>query len=142
MKTLITVVLCLVYVTLNAQADNIKGMWLTEEKDAKIKIFKATNGKYYGKIVWRKDGPDKLDDKNPDPAKRNQKIVGLMLMKSFVFNSESNRWDSGTIYDPESGKTYSCYLWFEEDKNKLNLRGYVLGMKMLGRTSMWTRLEE
>jgi len=31
-------------------------------------------------------------------------------------------------------------MWFEDsEKNKLYLKGYILGMKMLGRKTTWTR---
>ena len=46
-------------------------------------------------------------------------------------------WKGGDIYDPESGKTYSSYM-FLKDKNTLKVRGYV-GISLFGRTEVWTR---
>jgi uncharacterized protein (DUF2147 family) len=37
-----------------AQADNVIGTWLTEDKEAHVEISK-TNNVYNGKIVWLKD---------------------------------------------------------------------------------------
>ena len=34
-----------------SQERKVLGYWLTEKGTSQIKIFKATNGKYYGKIV-------------------------------------------------------------------------------------------
>ena len=47
------------------------------------------------------------------------------------------KWSGGTIYDPDSGHTYSCHLELLE-ANKLKLRGYF-GVSLLGRTQIWTR---
>jgi uncharacterized protein (DUF2147 family) len=42
------------------------------------------------------------------------------------------------IYDPKSGKTYECFVWLE-GKDVLQLKGFVAGIRMLGRKSAWTR---
>ncbi len=42
------------------------------------------------------------------------------------------------IYDPTSGRTYSCNARMEGD-DRLFLRGYF-GIKLLGRTTTWTRV--
>ena len=38
-----------------------------------------------------------------------------------------------------SGKTYDCYMWFEDDSKVLYMKGFVLGMRMLGRSSAWKK---
>ncbi len=40
--------------------------------------------------------------------------------------------------DPKSGKTYDCYGWLEND-DLLKLKGFVAGMRWLGRSSEWYR---
>ncbi|NBU04628.1 MAG: DUF2147 domain-containing protein, partial [Bacteroidetes bacterium] len=109
-------------------------------------IFKATNGsfagKFYGKIVWLKEplknGKPKVDDLNPNPAKRSVPLMNLQILKDFVYDADDKEWEDGTIYDPKNGKTYSCYMTL--DGTKLNVRGYV-GVSMIGRTSVWTRVQ-
>ena len=44
-------------------------------------------------------------------------------------------YKDGTIYDPKSGKTYSCKMTI--DGNKLKIRGYI-GISLFGRTEVWT----
>jgi uncharacterized protein (DUF2147 family) len=56
-------------------------------------------------------------------------------MKGFTFNG-SDEWKNGDFYDPQSGKTYSGYMYLK-DRNTLKLRGYV-GFSFLGRTETWT----
>lgn len=121
--------------------DAIERLWYNHEKTAKIQVFKATDGKYYGKIVWLKepnrDGKPKTDKNNPDKAKQNNPIIGLQMLKAFKKDGES-RYADGTIYDPKNGKTYSCKITHKGDH--LEVRGYV-GISMLGRTTVWTKAE-
>ena len=129
---------------LYAQADKIEGTWYNEDKTSTIDIEKGTNGKYFGEISWmdepNENGKPKIDDENPDPKLANRPIMGLTIVKNFKYNSKKKRWDDGTIYDPDNGKTYDCYSWFENGKfNTLYLKGYVAGIKVLGRKTIWTR---
>lgn len=121
----------------NAQ-DQIERVWYNQEKTAKIQIFKATDGKYYGKIIWLKeplrDGKPKLDIENPKEAKRNQPILGLLVLKGFNKDGKMG-YEDGTIYDPKNGKTYSCKMTY--NGNSLDVRGYV-GISLIGRTAIWT----
>lgn len=124
-----------------AQTDAIEGLWYNEEQTAKIKIYKAKNDKYYGKIDWlkepEKDGKERVDEHNPDKSKRNNPLMGLVVLKGFKKDGE-HEYEDGSIYDPKNGKTYSCIITHEGDK--LNVRGYV-GFSWIGRTAVWTRVE-
>ncbi len=122
---------------LQAQEEKVVGKWLTEEETSHVKLFKATNGKYYGKIIWLRDEPDKLDENNPDQSKQNVPLMNLMILKGFEYNVKKNQWEGGTIYDPDNGKTYDCYMWFDDDPAELIIKGYVLGMKFIGRQTHW-----
>ncbi len=121
-----------------AQVDQIEGVWLNEKKDAKIQIYKGTDGKFYGKIIWLKEpiknGSTKLDEKNPKQNLKNQSIVGLVILKGC--KKEDNTYEDGTIYDPENGKTYDCTITHKG--SILALRGYI-GISLLGRTTKWER---
>lgn len=127
--------------------DDVKGVWWNAEKTAKIRIFKATNQKYYGEIHWLQEpnneqGEPKKDPKNPDPELRDRDRLGMMIMRDFTWDADEGRWEDGTIYDPKEGKTYDGYIRMEAgNKDKLYLRGYVMGMTWLGRTSEWQRAE-
>ncbi len=126
-----------------AQADKVVGFWLTEEGTSQVEIYKGTDGKYYGKITWleepNEDGKPKIDDENPDPKLQKRPIMGLTLLQGFIYDKKDNEWADGTIYDPKSGKTYDCYMWFEEDDSVLRIKGFVMGMRFIGRTSAWKR---
>nr|NQU91464.1 DUF2147 domain-containing protein [Bacteroidota bacterium] len=124
------------------KADDIVGIWLNEDEDAHIKV-ENRDGKYYGNIIWLKEpneeGTDvpKLDDENPDPELQKRPVMGLELLNGFEFDGD-DEWEDGDIYDPKSGKTYSCYMKFTDDtKKKLKVRGFI-GISLLGRTTYWT----
>lgn len=125
----------------SAQSDDVIGVWLTYEEKSQIRIFKATNGKYYGKIEWLKEDKNEKDSNNPDLSLRDKPLMGMTILKGFSYNENKGQWDGGTIYDPKNGKTYDCYMWFEDDRQKLEIKGYVLGMKFIGRTTTWKREE-
>lgn len=144
MKKNLLFIACLLFASAftYGQADKIVGIWVPAKGTSQVRIFKATNGKYYGKVEWLKEDKDKLDVNNPDEAQRGKKIWGLMILKDFTFNTAKNRWEGGTVYDPDNGKTYDSYVWFEEDANTMTLKGYVLGMKFIGRAEDWKRNAE
>lgn len=136
-----TLLLCLFLIAVPsfAQKDKIEGVWLNEEGTGKVKIYKAKDGKFYGKIVWLKeplrDGKPKLDIENPDEDKRKEPILGLLILKGFEKDGK-NEYEEGTIYDPKNGKTYSCVITHKGDK--LDVRGYI-GFSWIGRTTVWTK---
>jgi uncharacterized protein (DUF2147 family) len=141
MKYIIAIISLLTTLTSSAQtkADDVVGVWLTAGKEpAKIQVYRSAN-KYYGKIVWlkfpEKDGKPRMDSKNPEKNKQSQQVIGLMILQHFKFDDDE--WTDGDIYDPESGKTYSCTISLKE-KNVLKVRGYV-GISLLGRTEIWNR---
>lgn len=128
-------------------ADDIKGTYWNAEKTAHIRIYKAKNGKYYGKIEHLvepndENGNPKKDPENPKDELKSRDRLGMVIMTSFDWNESEKKWDDGHIYDPSNGKTYDGYARFEGDnKNKLYLRGFVMGMSWLGRTSEWERIK-
>ncbi|GAA4470214.1 DUF2147 domain-containing protein [Nemorincola caseinilytica] len=122
--------------------DQIERLWYNEEKTAKIQVFKATDGKFYGKIIWLKEpnneqGKPKVDKNNPKKERQNDPVLGLQILKGFVKDGATG-YEDGTIYDPKNGKTYSCKITYKG--NSLDVRGYV-GISLLGRTTTWTKAE-
>lgn len=123
-------------------ADKCLGIWLTEDKSAKVEIYKKGE-KYYGKLIWLKEpnnesGKPKVDDKNPDDKLKSRPIWGLEFVWGFEYDGEDT-WEDGNIYDPKSGKTYSAEFTIENN-DTMKLRGYV-GFTWIGRTSTWTRVK-
>jgi uncharacterized protein (DUF2147 family) len=117
------------------------GLWQTE--DAQVEIYEA-DGKLNGKIAalnkkYTTDGIEKTDISNPDPTKKSRPLVGLVVMTGFTAEG-SGRWDHGTVYDPKTGNTYASFLEYDGG-DTLHLRGYI-GISLIGRTAVWTKVKE
>jgi uncharacterized protein (DUF2147 family) len=75
------------------------------------------------------DGKEKTDIYNPDPNKRNYPIIGLIFKSGYRKKSDSH-WENETVYDPKSGKTYSCFMDLQEP-DKIKVRGFI-GITQIG----------
>ncbi len=122
----------------------VVGTWLTQDGDSKVQISQTEEGVFKGQVIWlknptEKDGSDKLDKHNPDEELKQRKIMGLELLKNFEYDEDDEEWTNGTIYDPKSGNTYKCYMWFEGNPNKLQVKGYI-GFSLIGKKVSWTRV--
>ncbi|HWB44856.1 MAG TPA: DUF2147 domain-containing protein [Hyphomicrobiaceae bacterium] len=127
--------LCLPVASARAQsATDALGVWLNPENQSNVEFYKC-GGSLCAKIVKNPDG-QKTDDKNPDPAKRNRPIVGLVIMQDGK-QTGPNKW-SGSLYNRENGKTYSGSVTVK-NKNTLDLAGCVA--VVLCKTTTWTRLK-
>jgi len=125
-------------------ANAVVGIWETAgPKKGHIQIYEKGNT-FFGKLVKLADpidpqtGKPKLDRKNPDPARQSRPLLNLPLMYNFKYDG-GTVWSDGKIYDPESGKEYNCKMILK-DANTLEVRGY-LGIALLGRTQVWTRVK-
>ncbi|HVX98155.1 MAG TPA: DUF2147 domain-containing protein [Pseudorhodoplanes sp.] len=141
MKSIAVIAACaasLMLSCLSARAEDPSGIWLTEEKDAKIHITKCGSG-YCGTIVWlaRPIDPDtgkpSLDKQNPDPTKRKRPIMGLTIL-SGMFPTASNKW-SGPIYNADDGNKYDGHLSVA-GPNALKVEGCLFNVCQ---AQTWTR---
>lgn len=126
-----------------AEADLVIGDWLVQDKKAKVQIYKKGD-RYFGKIVWLKEpndeqGKPKLDKENPEEKLRSRPIIGMVMLRDFVYD-EDLVWEDGEIYDPKNGKTYSCKMTLGEDGRTLDVRGYI-GISLIGRSQTWSRAD-
>lgn len=143
MKTIALVMLFTV-ISISGIAQNkdaVIGKWMNSTGEAHIDIYKKGE-KYFGKIVWLKEskgeqGIVKTDLKNPVESLRSKPILGLEILKGFVY--EDGKWTDGKIYDPKSGKTYSCNMTLKSNSD-LNIRGYI-GISLIGRTDVWKKVK-
>ncbi len=141
----VVVFLLLAFYTITGVAqeeDKIIGIWWNDEITTKIQGEKK-DGKYVGTIVYivpekYKNGEPPKDSENPDLKLRNRSIVGVQILNGFVYNAKKKEWQEGTIYDPKSGNTYDCYAWMESN-DLLKLKGFIGGVRWLGRSSEWFR---
>ena len=129
------------YMLVNSQQTNqIEGVWITQDdetgkKKSEVLLYK-NEGKLYGKILNLLLDEDKGKlCVNCKGENKNLAIEGMVIVEGLELNGKT--WEEGTILDPKSGKTYSCYITFE-NQNTLKVRGYI-GFSLLGRTQKWIR---
>ena len=137
---LVILFICKTAISTSAQ-DPIEGFWYDKNRNAKIQIFRGDDNRFYGKVAWLRNplwnGKPKVDQINPDPENRDQPILGLMILRGFT--RDGGEYEEGTVYDPRSGKTYSCKMKLAGDK--LEVRGYI-GMSLFGKSTSFTRAEQ
>ncbi len=125
-------------------AQKIVGIWWNDTKTSKIEV-KEENGKFIGTVIYINpskyiNGEPEKDTKNPDVKLRSRSRLGLQILSGLKYVASDKQWQNGSIYDPDNGKTYDCFAWFDKDPNTLSIKGYVAGIKWLGRSTTWTKV--
>ncbi|MDR2836356.1 MAG: DUF2147 domain-containing protein [Bacteroidales bacterium] len=126
-----------------SQIDKIVGSWKTiddktGETKSIVRIYKATDNKYYGKIEKIFEYEDakciKCEGKDKD-----QPIVGLVIIRGMI--EKKGKLDGGSVLDPESGKTYYGSISYDAEKDQLKLRGALDKFGIAGRNQYWIRVK-
>ena len=117
----------------SAQIDKIVGEWYTVDDEtgavkALVDIYKGDNGLYYGKIIK----VFKNVQENPNSDRK-----GLVIVKDM--KAEDGMLKGGTIYEPESGKTYYAKISYNEADNTITLRGSLDKRGWVGRSQTWIK---
>ncbi|HAF28086.1 MAG TPA: DUF2147 domain-containing protein [Bacteroidales bacterium] len=119
-----------------SKADEIIGNWLLPD-NLEIEIFKK-NHKFYGKITevyGFKDGQEK-DIHNPDQSKRNDNLIGKVIISDLLFDSETEQWINGSIYAPQKGLTLELTI-LKVNGETLEARGSKL---FFSKKIIWKRI--
>jgi uncharacterized protein (DUF2147 family) len=151
MRHLLALGFVLLAVPASAQSSGVMGTWLTQAGTAQVKVAPCADpaqGPLCGVVVGlinprnangQPVAPETVTDhRNPDPALRSRKMIGLPLFWGFKKTSDPNAFEDGKIYNGENGKTYSANVSLQGD-GRLRLRGFV-GSPMFGETQLWTRI--
>jgi uncharacterized protein (DUF2147 family) len=150
MKNLITAALLASSLTLApaialAQASPV-GLWKTiddkTKKERSLIRVSDNGGVLSGRIEKRLDADAKPDDKcdSCTDDRKGKPIQGLEIIRGAKKADDVERWDGGSIVDPENGKVYKLRLTPQDGGKTLEVRGFV-GMPMLGRSQTWIRVE-
>ena len=133
-KVFFTAMLMLIALVSNAQVDKILGEWRTvDDKTGETKgvvsiSFDDATNSYCGKTIHcYKDGKEIFDPQ----------FVGLVIIKDM--KDEKGTLKGGTVYDPESQKTYYAKISYNKKDNTITLRGSLDKAGMLGRSQTWVR---
>ena len=141
-KTLFSVfVLMFLAVSASAQVDKIVGKWKTiDDKDGSeksiVNIFKASNGKYYGKVEKLFKEPNKKCTEC-EGENKDKPVLGMTVLKNMV--EKDGTLTGGTIIDPANGKVYKCNVSLDANTGKLKVRGSLDKRGVIGRTQHWVK---
>jgi len=123
----------------------ITGKWMSDNNDVAVEVFRE-NDSFAARLIWfdcSKPGDQKMiehfDTENPDPKLRNRPWLGMVTVKDLQFDGK-NQWVGGTIYDPNSGRTYRASIRMSAP-NRLIVRGYW-GIELFGESLNFKKLEE
>ncbi len=114
-----------------AADERIVGVWITGSQSARVAIAACADNPALlcGRIAWLArplgaDGAPVTDSRNPDANLRRRPLLGIDLIRGFRV-AGPDRWTGGTIYDPESGRTYSAQMRLS-GPGLLEVKGCVL----------------
>lgn len=125
-------------------ANRICGKWESSEKNLVVEVypykntFRAKMIRFTGGVSNARQMESITDKKNPDPALRSRKVLGIDVVEGLVYKAESNSWENGHIYEIQSGKTWNAAAYLENE-NTLKVKGYWK-VKLLGKTMTFHRL--
>ena len=119
------------------------GLWKTIDDEtgkekSYVRVVEA-NGVLSGKVEKLLD-PAKQEakcDKCSD-ARKDQPILGMLILEGVRKHEGEPYWDGGTILDPNNGKTYRVRLTPKEEGKQLEVRGYL---GPFWRNQTWLRVE-
>lgn len=109
-KLILSLAILITTLTFGQQADEIIGKYRLPNK-LDVEIFKS-NGKYFGKIIalnGYENGQVK-DFKNPDKSKRNDPLLGKVIIEGLEFDNNKNVWINGSMYGPEKGMVFNLKI--------------------------------
>lgn len=124
-------------------SQEVFGEWKTIDDNSGIaksivEIYEK-DGEVYGRIkrIFKESKRDLLCTECKGELK-NQKVEGMVILKNL--SKDGDKYEDGTITDPENGKVYDAKIWLKEDKpNTLMVRGYL---SIFYRTQEWKRVED
>ncbi|MDR0231153.1 MAG: DUF2147 domain-containing protein [Dysgonamonadaceae bacterium] len=143
MKRLLFLALLFCSFSAFSQVSSIVGKWKTiddktgEEKSI-VNIYKAADGKYYGKIEKLFKDPDKKCVNCKD-GNKDKPILGMVIITDM--KEKGDKLDGGFILDPASGDKYYVTITYDKKSEKLKLRGAIDKLGMLGRNQYWVKAE-
>ncbi len=124
--------------------EQVCGKWESTEKSIIVLVYMQDN-KYLAKLVWYKDTDGKpldywTDIRNPDPALRNRKLLGMSVLNNLTYNASTNTWENGVIYDSKNGHTWTASAYIDKS-GQLSVRGYW-HFKFIGKTMTFRRIDD
>ncbi len=137
MKSTCISLLLFISTTLFAQqADDIIGKYhLPNGID--IKIYKVEDS-YNGKIIALNEYPETKDKKNPNKSKRNDLLLGKVIIINLKFDTDEKKWNKGKMYGPDKGINVNLEIT-ESNKDEITI---VASKFVFWKTMKWKRIKD
>lgn len=112
---------------------SITGNWKTDDGKSIIQFYKcgASMCGKISKFLVPEPAGGARDTKNPDKAKRSQRLLGSRIFWNL---KASGTQFKGNGYSPEDGRNFNAQVW--RDGNKLKVKGCVV---VFCRTATFTK---
>lgn len=147
------ILLCVVFSfagnSANAQSvskcDQICGKWMSSENNLIVQVYREAN-EFKAKTIWFNDPTDNrdineyYDVKNPNPALKNRRLIGMTVLENLVYVPETKSWENGTIYDATTGRIWSSAVSMLTD-GTIKVTGYWK-FKFIGKSMMFKRVND
>ena len=117
----------------SALADDPQGIWLNDAQSFRIRVSPC-GAALCGTLVWLRE--PRNDEFNPDPAKREQPLLGLRLVSGMMPTNAPDEW-KGSAYNPEDGRSYVETMNLKE--GKLLTQGCVANTAIC-HSAAWTKV--
>lgn len=119
------------------------GKWLTAKGESHIEIFPCGEAAC-GRVAWMEDGLDdkgnpRTDINNPNPAKRDEPVLGLVIMTELKPTKGDKRW-AGKVYNPRDGRTYDIKMTVQSE-SAMMIEGCGL-FGLICQKQQWQRAEQ
>ena len=102
-----------------------------------VRIYKGTDGLYYGEIAKMLVGAPGLQCTACKGEDHNAPLEGLVIIRGMEYNADKNHLEGGKVLEPETGKFYYGRIYPKE--GKLVLRGSLDKRGIFGRSQTWER---
>jgi uncharacterized protein (DUF2147 family) len=108
-----------------------------------VEIYPQNNC-FKAKIVWFNAGSEQKmqqwrDSNNPNPKLRSRKIIGMNVLDNLQYQSSTNSYENGEVYDAMHGHQWNASAWINK-QGQLDVRGYW-HFKFLGKTMTFNRVQ-
>lgn len=134
---------CVAKAQVSTKADRVCGKWISAEKNLIVEVYRDKN-EFKAKIVWYKNDDQSksmeewTDKHNPDKALRTRKILGMNVVDNLVYNSKSDSWEHGTVYDAKTGHYWDASARLTDD-GLLKVTGYW-HLKFIGHSMIFKKV--
>ena len=135
-KLTIFLVTILTSLSFAQEANEIIGKYRLPNK-LDVEIFEK-DGKYFGKIIALNgyENGTKTDIKNPDKSKRNDLLIGKIIIEDLDYDMDEKEWVGGSMYGPEKGLVFKLKIT-ETRQNEI----VVVGSKyFFKKTLKWKKI--